>query len=92
MQVGNQNGTKKWQNGQHKIPVTVFKHKVCVAVTQTFLECRFDEKVLHQQILLSLIWRYNQFEVRSCGISYFHSSLSLAIGVGQSDQKLKCKF
>jgi hypothetical protein len=31
--------TQKFVFWQHKIPVTVFKHKVCVAVTQTFLEC-----------------------------------------------------
>jgi hypothetical protein len=31
--------TPKFVFRQHKIPVAVFKHKVCVAVTQTFLEC-----------------------------------------------------
>jgi hypothetical protein len=32
--------TQKFVFWQHKIPVTVFKHKVCVAATQTLLECK----------------------------------------------------
>jgi hypothetical protein len=37
---------------QHKIPVTVFKHKICVAVTQTFLDCSLG---------LSMITFYPEF-------------------------------
>jgi hypothetical protein len=51
---------------QHKIPVTVYKHKVCVAVTQTFLECGVALKFL-DDIFLNYLTKLNAIELRVHG-------------------------